>query len=61
LIDNVGKSHRPENIQDINGSKRDIVASYNNLPRGLDIQVIKLVALKDLEGSKIRWWSGKLK
>jgi hypothetical protein len=61
LIDDVGKSHRPENIRDINGSRRDIVASCNNLPRGLDIQAIKLVALKDLEGSKIRLWSGKLK
>ena len=61
LIDEKGVAYRPENIWDINGSKKDIVASFSSLPKGAHIKNIKITALQDLEGSKIRWWTGKLK
>lgn len=61
LIDEQEISYRPQKIWDINGSKRDVVASFNNLPNQVRIKTIKITAVKNLAGSKIRWWTGKLK
>lgn len=55
-----GEAFTPEKIWDVNGSRRDVVATYNNIPEGTKITTIKIVALKDLKVSKIRWWNGKL-
>jgi hypothetical protein len=60
LTDASGKTYKPEKIWDINGFRRDVIAVCNNIPRGTKITSIKVVALKDLKGTKIRWWTGKL-
>jgi hypothetical protein len=60
LIDASGKQYMPEKITDINGNKQDIIASFNNIPNGTKIETIKIRALKNLKGTSIRWWSGKL-
>ena len=60
LTDLNGKTYTPEKIWDINGSRRDIIAICNNIPRGTKITTIKIVALQDLKVSKIRWWNGRL-
>ena len=60
LTDVNGKTYKPEKIWDINGSRRDIVAVCNNIPRGTRITTIKIVALNNLKVLKIRWWNGKL-
>lgn len=60
LTDSSGKKHKPEKIWDINGFRRDIIAVCNNIPKGSKITSVKIVALKDLKGTKIRWWNGKL-
>ena len=60
LTDASGKTYKPEKIWDINGFRRDIIAVCNNIPKGTKITSVKIVALKDLKGTKIRWWNGKL-
>ena len=60
LTDINGKTYTPEKIWDINGSRKDIIAICNNIPKDTDIETVKVVALKDLKVSKIRWWNGKL-
>ena len=61
LIDEQNRLYYPEKIWDINGGKRDIVASFYNLPSRIRIKIIKVYAIRDLNGSKIRWWTGELK
>jgi hypothetical protein len=61
LIDEKGKSYRPRKIWDINGNRRNIVAFCDNIPKGTNIKMVSIVALQDLDGSKIRWWTGNLK
>ena len=61
LLDDKNKSFQPEKVWDINGQKRNIVAFCNNIPEGTVITKIKIVALQDLQGTKIRWWTGSLK
>lgn len=61
LLDEQGKSYRPEKIWDINGSKRDIVASFHELPKNTYIKTIKITALQDLDVTNLRWWTGKFK
>lgn len=60
LTDASGKTYRSEKIWDINGSRREIIAICNNIPKGTKIISVQIVALKDLKGSEIRWWNGKL-
>jgi hypothetical protein len=60
FVDVNGGTYMPEKIWDINGSRRDIIAKSNTIPTGARIIAIKIIALKDLEVSRIRWWSGKL-
>lgn len=60
LTDVNGKTYKPEKIWDINGSRKDIIAVCNNIPRGTRITNIKIVALNNLKVLKIRWWNGKL-
>lgn len=60
LTDVSGKTYRPEKIQDINGSRRDIIAICNNIPKGTKIISVQIIALQDLKGTGIRWWNGKL-
>jgi len=60
LTDLNGKTYTPKNIWDVNGSRRDVIAICNNIPRGTKITNIRVVALQDLKVSKIRWWNGKL-
>lgn len=61
FYDNQGHVFRPERIWDINGQRRDIVAFCNNIPQGTRIKQVKIEALRDLKGTRIRWWSGRLK
>lgn len=60
LSDLNGKTYAPERIWDINGYRKDVIAIYNNIPKGTNIVAIKIVALQDLKISKVRWWNGKL-
>jgi hypothetical protein len=61
LLNERGQLFRPEKIWDINGQRRDIVASFNNIPQGTQIKHVRILALQELQGDKIRWWSGTLK
>lgn len=61
LFDEKGKSFRPQKIWDINGNRRNIKAICDNIPKGTHIKMIRIVALQNLKGSKIRWWTGELK
>ena len=60
LTDINGKTYTPEKIWDINGSRKDVIAICNNIPKRAKINTIKVVALQDLKVSKVRWWNGKL-
>jgi hypothetical protein len=60
LTDINGKTYTPEKIWDVNGSRMDIIAICNNIPKSTKIITIKIVALKDFKVSEIRWWNGKL-
>lgn len=60
LVDVNGRTYTPEKIWDINGSRKDIIATCNNIPKGTKITTIKIVALNNLKVLKIRWWNGKL-
>lgn len=60
LADVNGRSYTPEIIWNINGSRKDIIATCNNIPRGTKITTTKMVALNNLKILKIRWWNGKL-
>ena len=61
LRDDHGQVFRPEKIWDVNGQRRDIVVSFNDLPKGTHIKHVRIIALQELQGHKIRWWSGTLK
>ena len=61
LIAENGQTHIPEKTMDINGQRRDIVAYCNNIPKGTRIKQVKTKALQELQGNKIRWWTGHLK
>jgi len=61
LVDENGRTHKPEKIMDINGQRRDIIAYCNNIPKGTRIKQVKIKALRKLQGNKIRWWTGVLK
>ncbi|MFC1813933.1 hypothetical protein ACFL03_14710 [Thermodesulfobacteriota bacterium] len=60
LTDVNGETYKPEKTWDVNGSRRDIIAICNNIPRGTKITTIKIVALNNLKVLKVRWWNGKL-
>ena len=60
LTDVNGKTYKPEKIWDVSGSRRDIIATCANIPKNTKIKTIKIVALEDLNVSRIRWWNGKL-
>ncbi len=60
LADVNGRTYTPEKIWDINGSRKDIIATFNNISRGTKIKTIKIVARNNLNVLKIRWWNGKL-
>jgi hypothetical protein len=60
LINDKGEIIHPEKIWDINGQKRDVVAFCNNIPKRTHIKQIRIEALQELKGNKIRWWSGSL-
>ena len=61
LRDDNGQVFHPEKIWDINGQRRDVVASFKNIPIGTRIKQVRIKALQELRGDKIRWWSGNLK
>ena len=48
LADVSGRTYTPEKIWDINGSRKTIIATCNNIPRGTKITSIKMVALENL-------------
>jgi hypothetical protein len=60
LINDKGEIIHPNKIWDINGQKRDVVAFCNNIPKRTHIKQIRIEALQELKGNKIRWWSGSL-
>ena len=59
LTDTSGNSFKPEKILDINGFKRDIVAICRNIPKGKKITTIKIIALKDIKGTRFVGGQGK--
>jgi hypothetical protein len=61
LFDDKGQVFRPEKVWDVNGGRRDIVATFNSIPRGTQIKQVRVLAFQELQGDKIRWWSGNLK
>ena len=56
-----GQTYKPEEIVDINGQRRDIIAYCNNIAEGTRINQVKIKALQKIQGDKIRWWTGNLK
>jgi len=56
-----GQTYKPEEIVDINGQRRDIVAYCNNIAEGTRIKQVRIKALQKIQGNKIRWWTGHLK
>lgn len=61
LVDGDGGIYRPEEIRDINGKGKLIVAVCDNIPRNTRIRLVKITAYENLQGEKIKWWSGGLK
>lgn len=56
-----GQTYKPDEIVDINGQRRDIVAYCNNIAKGTRIKQVRIKALRTIQGNKIRWWTGHLK
>ena len=61
LYDSKGVEYKPKQIYDVNGARRDIRIGFSNYPKGTRFKKLKIVALKDLEGTLVRWWTGELK
>lgn len=61
LVDSKGATYRADDIRDINGLGKLIVAVCSGIPRGTRIVLIRITAYEDLRGEKINWWSGSMK
>jgi hypothetical protein len=58
LIDSNGTVYRADDIRDLKGQGKLIVAVCSGIPRGTRIGLIRITAYTNLRGEKINWWSG---
>jgi|GEM_PF-5125648 len=58
LMDSNGTVYRAEDIRDMKGQGKLIVAVCSGIPRGTRIELIRITAYANLHGEKINWWSG---
>lgn len=61
LIAEDGTTYRPQEIRDVNGQGKLIMAVCDNIPRGTPIRRVNITAHENLRGEKIKWWSGAWK
>lgn len=60
LIDSNGRTYRADDIRDMNGQGKLIVAVCSGIPPGTRIGLIRITAYEELRGEKINWWSGTM-